>query len=424
MERLCIPLAIILLSLIGALAQPQPPYTAADIEDLGEDVADDLIEHYYTNGYTALEVIAFLIARHGIIRSLRQVRRIIQRRHIRRRDVRSAAADVVNAIRVELRGSGQNLGYRSMWRRLRTRHNIYATQDDVRELLTLLDVEGVQRRSTRRLRRRQYVSVGPNHVIHVDGYDKLKPYGFAVHGAIDGFSRKVLWLRVGYSNNDPRFVARFYLNFVRNINGVPRIVRCDRGTENCLIRDIQIALRWDHNDCFDRHRSFRYGRSTSNQRIESWWGHLGRLSSRYWIELFKHLRDVGEFDNSNPVHIEAIRLCFQRLIQRDFDRTVQEWNQHCIRSQNNEELPYGVPDLMYHVPEMFGTEDQKMPLMYSAQELEDTSRAVSLDYPVYGCSQEFVDAVNAHVGNLDNFELPDSVEDALDLYEHLVNLFL
>ena len=23
----------------------------------------------------------------------------------------------------------------------------------------------------------------------VDGYDKLKPYGFSIHGAIDGFSR-------------------------------------------------------------------------------------------------------------------------------------------------------------------------------------------------------------------------------------------
>ena len=25
-----------------------------------------------------------------------------------------------------------------------------------------------------------------DHVWHVDGYDKLKPYGFPVHGCIDG----------------------------------------------------------------------------------------------------------------------------------------------------------------------------------------------------------------------------------------------
>lgn len=44
--------------------------------------------------------------------------------------------------------------------------------------------------------RRAYWSEGPSHVWHMDGFDKLKPYGIAVHGCIDGYSRKVLWLKV------------------------------------------------------------------------------------------------------------------------------------------------------------------------------------------------------------------------------------
>ena len=28
------------------------------------------------------------------------------------------------------------------------------------------------------------------------GYDKLKPYGFPIHGAIDGYSRKILLLEL------------------------------------------------------------------------------------------------------------------------------------------------------------------------------------------------------------------------------------
>ena len=28
---------------------------------------------------------------------------------------------------------------------------------------------------------------GPDFVWHLDGYDKLKPYGFAIHAAIDGW---------------------------------------------------------------------------------------------------------------------------------------------------------------------------------------------------------------------------------------------
>ena len=28
------------------------------------------------------------------------------------------------------------------------------------------------------------------------GYDKLKAFGFPIRGAIDGYSRKILWLKV------------------------------------------------------------------------------------------------------------------------------------------------------------------------------------------------------------------------------------
>ena len=34
------------------------------------------------------------------------------------------------------------------------------------------------------------------YVWDVDGYDKLKPYGFCIHGAIDGYSRRILFRSV------------------------------------------------------------------------------------------------------------------------------------------------------------------------------------------------------------------------------------
>jgi len=50
----------------------------------------------------------------------------------------------------------------------------------------MMDPTGVEKRKAHRLRRRTYKSKGPNYLIHIDGYDKLKPYGFPVHGAICG----------------------------------------------------------------------------------------------------------------------------------------------------------------------------------------------------------------------------------------------
>jgi len=56
-------------------------------------------------------------------------------------------------------------------------------RDTVMHLLREMDPEGVDARQARRLRRRVYKSKGPNYLVHIDGYDKLKPYGFAIHGA-------------------------------------------------------------------------------------------------------------------------------------------------------------------------------------------------------------------------------------------------
>lgn len=111
----------------------------------------------------------------------------------------------------ELSGSGQLLGYRAMWQTLQQKHHLTVKRDDVRNTLSRLDPSGVQLRSRRRFVRRGYITAGPNQVWHVDGYDKLKPFGIAISGCIDGFSRKVMWLKSGSTNNDPGIIAQHYI---------------------------------------------------------------------------------------------------------------------------------------------------------------------------------------------------------------------
>ena len=45
----------------------------------------------------------------------------------------------------------------------------------------MLDPSGIELRICRRLQRRAYLSPGPGHTWHIYGYDKLKPYGLAIH---------------------------------------------------------------------------------------------------------------------------------------------------------------------------------------------------------------------------------------------------
>ena len=140
-------------------------------------------------------------------------------------------------------GAGCMWGYRSMWHTLRIHHDIVIPRQEVQTLMRELDPEGCEVRRRRRLRRREYTTPDPNFAWHVDGYDKLKDFGFPIHGCIDGFSRKILWLFVSRTNNDPRVTAAFYLDCVREQGGSPVILIADPGSENPVMATMQSILR-------------------------------------------------------------------------------------------------------------------------------------------------------------------------------------
>jgi len=66
----------------------------------------------------------------------------------------------------------------------------------------------------------------------MDDYDKLKPYGVDIHGCIDGFSRKIIWLRAASTNNYPKVIANYYTRAIEISGGLPNMVQADKGTEN------------------------------------------------------------------------------------------------------------------------------------------------------------------------------------------------
>ena len=98
--------------------------------------------------------------------------------------------------------------------------------------------------------RHRYYAQSPNYVWHVDGYDKLKPYSFCIHGAIDGYSRRILWLEVLNSNNSSGVIAKYYLDALANLGVCPRLLRCDSGTENAKLSVLQHFFRYNDMNLF------------------------------------------------------------------------------------------------------------------------------------------------------------------------------
>ena len=233
-----------------------------------------VLQHISFECYDLIERLAFLMLQHGIQLSLSQLKRILLRRGLRRRNNTSDMEDILRAIETDLNGSASIVGYHGMWQKHINDHNLVIDKETVHCILKIVDLLGVELHLRHRLRHRQYRGKGPNYIWHVDGYDKLKPFGLCVHGCIDRYSQRILWVNVATTNNDPGIVAKYVLHCICSIEGVPRIVCGDNGTENVTVAAIQRFFRREAVDAFAGDKSFIYGKSVSNQQIEAWWGQL------------------------------------------------------------------------------------------------------------------------------------------------------
>ena len=151
----------------------------------------EIVSHYFHAGFSYKEILLFLLVYHSIEITLRQLHRILRKLGLLRRKHKTNINDIVSKVQKQLESSSSSFGYRLMHQKLR-KNNFTVDRETVRIIKKSLDPEGVTLRSGQKLRRRTYRSQGLNLIWHIDGYDKLKSFGFAIHGVIHEYSRKIL----------------------------------------------------------------------------------------------------------------------------------------------------------------------------------------------------------------------------------------
>ena len=192
-----------------------------DMDEDSEQNLKELILTYFRRGFLYEDVFKFLKKRYDITFSIRTFHRIIKELNLKRKNVSFLTNELINDVQESIESGGENRGYRNIRQRLIQKGKPY-TFNSVRLALKSIDPDGVARRSKHRLKRRKYINCGPNYVWHIDGNDKLKPFGFCIHAGIDGFSRKILWLKVSYTNKDPLVVRQYYLDAISTLGALQK----------------------------------------------------------------------------------------------------------------------------------------------------------------------------------------------------------
>lgn len=189
--------------------------------------------------------------------------------------------ELTEIIRVAIEGEDADAGYRCLTASLAIR-GIRVRRDIVLDIMHEIDPDGIALRLKGRLKRRRFWCAGPDHIWSSDGHDKLKPYGIAIYGLIDAWSRKVLAFDVGITNNDPRPVAYLYLQTVRRLGGIPVQMCTDHGTETVKMAALQIyfTCKYAGEPMDEAQHAHLFTTSPRNQKIESLWALIRRRKGK------------------------------------------------------------------------------------------------------------------------------------------------
>ncbi|XP_071855361.1 uncharacterized protein [Apostichopus japonicus] len=175
----------------------------------------------------------------------------------------------------------------------------------------------------------------PNHLWHIDGNHKLIPWRLVIHGGIDGYSRRVVYLRCT-NNNRAQTVLSLFQEAV-NLYGVPSHVRSDLGVENYDVAQFMLARRGLNRG------SMITGRSVHNQRIERLWRDVNVKVVRYFKNVFMAMQDDQVLDPLNEIDLSSLQFVFIPRINRALAEFVLQYNNHPLSSCHNQS-----PNQLFH----------------------------------------------------------------------------
>ena len=199
----------------------------------------------------------------------------------------------------------------------------------IRDCIHRVDPVGVELRSRSVLHRRVYRVKSPNSLWHLDGYHKLIRWNIVIHGAIDGYSRLIMFLKAS-SNN---YASTVFTGFKSAINefGLPSRIRIDRGGENVMVTRFML----EHPQRGPDRRSAIAGRSVHNQRIERLWRDLYTGCICFFYSFFYFLEDMNILDRDDPKDKYALHFVFLPIIQTQLDSFREGWAHHSLRTIRN-----------------------------------------------------------------------------------------
>uniref|UniRef100_A0A3Q3A582 Integrase catalytic domain-containing protein n=1 Tax=Kryptolebias marmoratus TaxID=37003 RepID=A0A3Q3A582_KRYMA len=174
------------------------------------------------------------------------------------------------------------------------------------------------------IHRRVYSVSSPLSLWHIDGNHKLIRWIIVIHGGIDGYSRKIMFLTAS-NNNRASTVLKAFITAMQKF-GLPIRVRSDKGGENVEVACYMLQ----HPERGAERRSFITGRSVHNQRIERMWRDVWCVVTVNYRYALQYLADTADLNPDNEVHLACIHFVMLPRLNRHLELFSVAWDRHSL----------------------------------------------------------------------------------------------
>ncbi|THU85240.1 hypothetical protein K435DRAFT_558126, partial [Dendrothele bispora CBS 962.96] len=259
---------------------------------------------------------------------------------IRARTANFQVEDIINDM-IDLRKKYPHAGYLRVKKLLRKRSK-EVTKRVIIEYMHKYEPDLVRARVRRRLKRRRFWAAGVNDVLCVDQHDKLKRYGLALHTGVDPFTGKIKWMRVWWTNSNPRLIFRYYLDCIKKDGYTCLVTQSDPGPENFCLAKGHSFIRQSLDSELEGTLQHRYMKEKNNMPPEIAWSNM-RCNFTPGMEDILSNPDVN-YSCDNPLQYNVFKWVFIPWFQAELDVYVDLINTTKRRAQTHKILPHGPPD--------------------------------------------------------------------------------